>query len=86
MAQKAKGIAVCKFLNIRTVQPVLILRSESLKKELVVAFFEVQKNKSANFSLGLFGDTMQRIYADGKADLGQNIPDTWAKPAKIINY
>lgn len=65
---------------------ILIDESQDTKKELVDAFFEVQRNKSANFSLGLFGDTMQRIYTDGKADLGQNIPDTWAKPAKIINY
>jgi DNA helicase-2/ATP-dependent DNA helicase PcrA len=65
---------------------ILIDESQDTKKELIDAFFEVQKNKSANLSLGLFGDTMQRIYADGKADLGQNIPDSWAKPAKIINY
>ncbi|MDY0226523.1 MAG: UvrD-helicase domain-containing protein, partial [Desulfomicrobium apsheronum] len=65
---------------------ILIDESQDTKKELVDAFFEVQKNKYANLSLGLFGDTMQRIYTDGKADLGQNIPDTWAKPAKIINY
>jgi len=65
---------------------ILIDESQDTKKELVDAFFEVQKNKSANLCLGLFGDTMQRIYTDGKADLGQNIPDTWAKPAKIVNY
>ena len=65
---------------------ILVDESQDTKKELVDAFLEVQKNKSANLSLGLFGDTMQRIYTDGKADLGQNLPDTWAKPAKIINY
>lgn len=65
---------------------ILIDESQDTKKELVDAFFELQKNKSANLSLGLFGDTMQRIYTDGKADLGQNIPESWAKPAKIINY
>jgi len=65
---------------------ILIDESQDTKKELVDAFFEVQKNKSADLSLGLFGDTMQRIYTDGKKDLGQNIPDTWATPAKIINY
>lgn len=65
---------------------ILIDESQDTKKELVDAFFEVQKNKSANLSLGLFGDTMQRIYTDGKKDLGQNIPDTWATPAKIINF
>ena len=36
MAKKAKGIAVCKFLNIRTVQPVLILRSESLVPQVLL--------------------------------------------------
>ncbi len=65
---------------------ILIDESQDTKKELIDAFFEVQKNKSANLSLGLFGDTMQRIYADGKADLSQNIPNTWAKPVKVINY
>ena len=71
---------------IRKYPIILIDESQDTKKELVDAFFEVQKNKSANLTLGLFGDTMQRIYTDGKIDLGQNIPDTWAKPAKTINY
>jgi DNA helicase-2/ATP-dependent DNA helicase PcrA len=65
---------------------VLIDESQDTKKELVDAFFEVQNKHSANFTLGMFGDTMQRIYTDGKLDLGQNIPDSWAKPAKEINY
>jgi len=65
---------------------ILIDESQDTKKELVDAFFEVQKNKSADLSLGLFGDTMQRIYTDGKKDLGQNIPNTWARPSKTINY
>ena len=75
-----QSILICKYPII------LIDESQDTKKELVDAFFEVQKNKSANLTLGLFGDTMQRIYTDGKIDLGQNIPDTWAKPAKTINY
>ncbi len=65
---------------------ILIDESQDTKKELVDAFFKVQENKSANLTLGLFGDTMQRIYTDGKLDLGQNIPETWEKPAKIVNY
>lgn len=67
--------------------PILLIdESQDTKKELVDAFFEVQEKQSANIVLGLFGDTMQRIYTHGKIDLGQNIPDTWAKPEKIINY
>lgn len=67
--------------------PILLIdESQDTKKELVDAFFEVQRKKSECFTLGLFGDTMQRIYSDGKIDLDKNIPDTWAKPVKEINY
>ncbi len=71
---------------VRKYPIILIDESQDTKKELVDAFFDVQRNQSSNLALGLFGDTMQRIYTDGKIDLGQNIPDTWAKPAKAINY
>ena len=71
---------------IRKYPIILIDESQDTKKELVDAFFEVQEKQPGNIALGLFGDTMQRIYTDGKIDLGQNIPNTWAKPAKIINY
>lgn len=71
---------------IRKFPIILIDESQDTKKELVDAFFEIQEKQPGNIVLGLFGDTMQRIYTDGKLDLSQNIPDTWAKPAKIINY
>lgn len=67
--------------------PILLIdECQDTKKELVDAFFEVQKKKSRCFALGMFGDTMQRIYADGKIDIEENIPDNWAKPAKKINH
>lgn len=50
------------------------------------AFFNLQQRFSDSFSLGLFGDTMQRIYMDGKKDLGRIIPPDWATPSKEINY
>ena len=34
----------------------------------------------------MFGDTMQRIYQDGKENLSQCIPDDWVKPEKIMNH
>ncbi len=46
----------------------------------------MQKVQEARFALGLLGDTMQRIYADGKDDLVRAIPDGWARPAKIMNH
>ena len=64
----------------------LIDESQDANKLLMDAFFIVQTEHSSHFSLGLFGDMMQRIYADGKIDLGENLPDDWAKPAKIMNH
>ena len=67
--------------------PVLLIdESQDTKKELIDAFFEVQKNNPKHFSLGLFGDTMQRIYSDGKENLGQSLPEDWVKPAKKMNH
>ncbi len=71
---------------IRKYPILLIDESQDTKKDLVDAFFDVQEKHPGKITFGLFGDTMQRIYTDGKIDLGQNIPDTWAKPAIIINY
>lgn len=56
------------------------------KKELIDAFFAVQEKQAEVFTLGMFGDTMQRIYSDGKKELGENIPESWKQPAKRINY
>lgn len=67
--------------------PILLVdESQDTKKELVEALFNVQDKLSAKFSLGMFGDTMQRIYLDGKENLGENIPTTWVKPRKAENY
>lgn len=67
--------------------PILLIdESQDTRRELMDAFFQIQSIHHDHFTLGLFGDTMQRIYFDGKSDLGQNIPSTWAKPAITINY
>ena len=65
---------------------VLIDESQDTKKELIDAFFELESNNEGKFTLGLFGDTMQRIYADGKENLGRELPDNWVKPAKKMNH
>ncbi len=67
--------------------PVLLIdESQDTNRLLMDSFFELQQKKKKSFSLGLFGDTMQRIYTDGKVELGQNIPDDWAKPEKQMNH
>lgn len=67
--------------------PVLLIdESQDTQKDLVDAFFALQARHPDQFSLSLFGDTMQRIYADGKVGLEQAVPDDWEKPAIIINH
>jgi DNA helicase-2/ATP-dependent DNA helicase PcrA len=75
-----------KHILVRQYPILLIDESQDTNKLLMEAFFNVQKEKSDIFTLGLFGDTMQRIYSDGKLDLGINIPKEWEKPAKIMNH
>lgn len=67
--------------------PILLIdESQDTKKELVDAFFEIQKNFSDIFTLGLLGDQKQRIYADGKENIESLIPIGWEKPVKRMNY
>lgn len=67
--------------------PVLLIdESQDTNKELMEALLHVEKRLTGRFSIGLFGDVMQRIYADGKVDLGEAIPSTWARPIKKLNY
>lgn len=71
---------------IRKFPVLLVDESQDTKKELIDALFTVQRTYKDQFSLGLFGDTMQRIYMDGKEDLGLALPDDWVTPKKIYNY
>lgn len=71
---------------IRKFPVLLIDESQDTQKDLVNAFFAVQRAYSDKFCLALFGDTMQRIYSDGEVNLEKAVPDEWAKPAITINY
>lgn len=65
---------------------VLIDESQDTKKDLIEALFNLQEENKSNFALGLFGDTMQRIYSDGKEKLGEDLPKDWLTPAKKMNH
>lgn len=65
---------------------VLIDESQDTKKDLIEALFIVQSQYKNSFMLGLFGDTMQRIYSDGKERLGEDLPEDWIKPIKQMNH
>lgn len=67
--------------------PVLLIdESQDTQKDLIDAFFALQADHPDQFSLCLFGDTMQRIYADGKVGLEQAVPTDWKKPAIAVNH
>lgn len=65
---------------------ILIDESQDTKKELIDALFKLQSLNKESFSLGLFGDTMQRIYTDGKENLEIGLPNDWITPAKKMNH
>lgn len=65
---------------------ILVDESQDTKKEMIDALFVLQSKQKEKFTLGLFGDTMQRIYSDGKENLDQIIPEGWAKPLKKMNH
>jgi DNA helicase-2/ATP-dependent DNA helicase PcrA len=67
--------------------PILLIdESQDTARRLMDALLDVQATFPSQFCLGLIGDTMQRIYADGKVGLAEAIPETWAKPRKAMNH
>ena len=71
---------------IRKYPVLLIDEIQDTQKDLVDAFLDVQKVYSGEFCLALFGDTMQRIYSEGKKDLENAVPKEWEKPSITINH
>jgi DNA helicase-2/ATP-dependent DNA helicase PcrA len=67
--------------------PILFIdESQDTKKELVDALWKIEQIYAGNFLIGMFGDTMQRIYPDGKENLSQIVPQNWEQPAKVMNH
>lgn len=64
----------------------LIDESQDTSHALIDALFVVQQAHADRFCLGLVGDTMQRIYADGKAQIEREIPEDWGRPEKKLNH
>lgn len=66
--------------------PVLLIdESQDTYGPLMDAFLTAQAQIPDRFCLGLLGDTMQRIYNDGKERLEDAIPEDWAVPEKPVN-
>ncbi|MGG0718915.1 UvrD-helicase domain-containing protein [Robertmurraya massiliosenegalensis] len=71
---------------------ILIDECQDTNKEVLEAFLKL--NKKNKICLGLFGDIMQRVYLDGKADLiqsliGLEMPEkkvNWRSYGRIVNF
>ncbi len=65
---------------------ILIDESQDTLKPFMMALLEFENAYHGKLALGLFGDTMQRIYGHGLADLVSRVPERWGKPAKVMNH
>lgn len=75
-----KKIIICSF-------PIIFIdECQDTKKELVEVLFNLNSEYENKFVIGMFGDTMQRIYPDGKENLQNCIPKKWLKPVKKMNH
>ena len=67
--------------------PVLLVDEvQDTNRDVMGALLAVTRAHEEHFSLGLFGDTMQRIYTDGKTDLEESLTEAWGKPQKLVNH
>lgn len=67
--------------------PILLIdESQDTNKHLVDAFFSTANTHEGRFALGLIGDVMQRIYADGRVGIERGLPESWATPSKRLNH
>lgn len=67
--------------------PILLIdESQDTKKDLVEALLELIPDLTPGSLIGLFGDSMQRIYADGKPNLDSSVPETWTRIQKKMNH
>jgi len=65
---------------------IFIDESQDANKDVVSAFFELQDVKSDKVVIGLFGDTMQRIFGGGEPCLGKTKPNGWITFDKKMNH
>ncbi|QTL40762.1 ATP-dependent helicase [Xenorhabdus budapestensis] len=65
---------------------IFIDESQDTNKDVVRAFFELQHAKSNKVVIGLFGDTMQRIFGGGESELGNTKPSDWTTFNKEMNH
>ncbi|WP_211236434.1 UvrD-helicase domain-containing protein [Marinomonas ushuaiensis] len=65
---------------------IFIDESQDTDKNVINSFFELASMKVNEVVIGLFGDTMQRIFGGGEAELGKTKPSGWVSFDKKMNH
>lgn len=65
---------------------IFIDESQDTHIDVINAFFELKNTKSDKVVIGLFGDTMQRIFSGGEPELGKTKPIGWTTFDKKMNH
>ncbi|MBO1926631.1 ATP-dependent helicase [Thiomicrorhabdus sp. 6S2-11] len=65
---------------------IFIDESQDTNTDVINSFFNLQSIKSNKVVVGLFGDTMQRIFSGGEAELGKTKPKGWEIFDKKMNH
>ena len=78
--------ALMRQILVRKYPVLFIDESQDTKQDLIEAFLTLQEKHADKFCLSLFGDMMQRIYAEGKVGLEEAIPADWTTFAIDVNH
>lgn len=65
---------------------VLVDEVQDTNRQVLDALLAAERAHPTEFTLGLFGDTMQRIYLEGHPDIESALPAEWDRPSRDINY
>lgn len=65
---------------------IFVDESQDTDKGVINALIHIQANYADNIVIGLFGDTMQRIFGGGEPELGRTLPQNWEEFDKQMNH
>ena len=67
--------------------PILMIdECQDTNSGIMTALLKIEEEYKGRWSLGLFGDVMQKIYTDGVPNLIERLPDRWVKPKITVNH
>lgn len=65
---------------------IFVDESQDTDKGVINALFSLQSAHPEKIVIGLFGDTMQRIFGGGEPQLGKSLPENWIEFNKQVNH